>query len=233
MLTAAFHLVWLSLTFIGKKNGQKLKMLHYSEFCRSHVTKKVNNDVFFSHLALKRPRRAPLRLAQAAPLIQSVRVKPWKTSHCWTRCVWTVVTWWRTAFCDSCPPLAGVAQGRDARKWDTIVRPVNPPKTLAMTLLLQGQNKTTSQCQWVRGDVRYAHRFSTNNKHFRDGDWGELWSKSDWKKGFQEEWSLCVGPTQTKQIQQQKTKKHFRFERFYCVGHFLNFSSSFTSVKAC
>lgn len=84
---------------------------------------------------LRHPRRAPLRQAPAAPPLQSVRVRLWRTSRCWMRCVWTVVTWWRTASCDNYPTCREeVAKKRGARTQETGERLVNQPKTLLSNL---------------------------------------------------------------------------------------------------
>lgn len=84
-------------------------------------------------VALRHPRRAPLRQAPVAPLLLHVRARHWRTSRCWMRCVWTVVTWWRTASCDTCPACRAEApRKRGLRTQDT--RLVNEPNTLLSTL---------------------------------------------------------------------------------------------------
>lgn len=74
----------------------------------------ANTGALVFPAALRRPRRAPLRRGPAAPLSQSVRARRWRTSRYWTRCVWTVVTWWRTAFCDA---RSTGAEKRAVRTW--------------------------------------------------------------------------------------------------------------------
>lgn len=70
-------------------------------YCTTNSCNCVSKSV--TPAALRRLRRAPLKQAPAAPPLLSRRVRLWRTSRCWMRCAWTVVTWWRTAFCDKCP----------------------------------------------------------------------------------------------------------------------------------
>lgn len=72
----------------------------YGLYCTSSST---NQCFLFLILAtaLRHRRRVPSRLVPAAQPSLSVKGRPWRTLHCWMRCVWTVVIWQRTAFCDN------------------------------------------------------------------------------------------------------------------------------------
>lgn len=100
----------------------------------------ANTGALVFPAALRRPRRAPLRRGPAAPLSQSVRARRWRTSRYWTRCVWTVVTWWRTAFCDA---RSTGAEKKGREDMGAGERRENDPKTAVDQLApcVRSQNK--------------------------------------------------------------------------------------------